>query len=169
MNLEVVLGDITRVKVDAIVNAANSALVRGAGVCGAIFAAAGLELDEECSRLGGCATGDAVTTSAHNMQTAKFIIHAVGPIYDQDPARAPQLLESAYVAIIRECAKHKVESVAIPCISTGIYGYPKKEAAEIAVRTVKGHMASAPTLRRVIFCCFSQDDFEYYSDLLGEN
>lgn len=167
MKLEVVQGDITKISVDAVVNAANSALARGSGVCGAIFAAAGPGLDEECAKLGGCATGDAVTTSAHNMKTTKWIIHAVGPIYDQDPASAPRLLESAYAAIIRECAKNDIRSVAIPCISTGIYGYPKKEAAEIAVATVKKHIGSAPTLERVIFCCFSIDDFEYYSKLLS--
>ncbi|MFN3745605.1 MAG: macro domain-containing protein [Hyphomicrobiaceae bacterium] len=134
-SIDVVQGDITRVPADAIVNAANSALAMGGGVCGAIFRAAGVaELTAACRAIGGCATGSAVITPAFGIKTAKFIVHAVGPIYaEHDPQRAAELLRSAYASALRIAADNGCRSIAFPAISTGIYGYPLREACREAV------------------------------------
>lgn len=162
--LEVLLGDIIKVNADAIVNAANSDLARGAGVCGAIFAAAGPELEEECRRKGRCRTGGAVVTGAYKMANAKWIIHSVGPIY-RGPESA-EILADTYRAIIERCHEIGARSVGIPCISTGIYRYPQQEAAQIAVNTLSQFADRASGLARTIFCCFSHADYEIYSRLL---
>lgn len=134
-HLEVIEGDITQVRCDAIVNAANSALQAGGGVCGAIFRAAGADrLAAACSAIGGCPTGSAVITPAFGIVTAKHIIHAVGPVYaSYTPAEARRLLRSAYASAIRLAAKQGCQSMAFPAISTGIYGYPLEEACGEAV------------------------------------
>lgn len=163
--LEVIRGDITKLEVDAIVNAANSQLSPGGGVCGAIHQAAGPSLAKECRALGHCAPGDAVVTGAHDLRSVKWIIQAVGPIYD-GTTKSAATLRSVYRAIIQRCSERGLHSVAIPCISTGIYGYPKIEAAKIAVSTVREQVASAKTLSHVIFCCFSSEDEEIYRSLL---
>jgi O-acetyl-ADP-ribose deacetylase (regulator of RNase III) len=144
MWLEVLEGDITKIKADAIVNAANTELAMGGGVCGAIFRAAGVkELADACHAIGRCPTGSAVITSAFGIKTAKFIIHAVGPIYSRHPAReARELLRSAYRASIRLAKRNDCDSIAFPAISTGIYGYPLDEACKEAV-TVCAEEAAA--------------------------
>lgn len=133
--LEVVQGDITKIEADAIVNAANSDLAMGGGVCGAIFRAAGAkELSEACRAIGKCPTGSATTTPAFGIKTAKFIIHAVGPVYGRyAPEQARELLRSAYRAAIRLAKTNGCKSIAFPAISTGIYGYPLDEACKQAV------------------------------------
>lgn len=133
--IEVVQGDITRISADAIVNAANSALAMGGGVCGAIFRAAGMaELTAACRAIGGCATGSAVITPAFGITNAQFIVHAVGPIYaDYDPKKTAELLRGAYAASLKIAAENGCRSIAFPAISTGIYGYPLEEACREAV------------------------------------
>lgn len=133
--IQVIQDDITRVDADAIVNAANSALAMGGGVCGAIFRAAGIsELAAACRVIGRCATGSAVITPAFGIATAKFIVHAVGPIYaDHTPEKAAALLRGAYVSAIAVAADNGCRSIAFPAISTGIYGYPLSEACAVAV------------------------------------
>jgi O-acetyl-ADP-ribose deacetylase len=134
-NIEVVQGDITRIRADAIVNAANSALAMGGGVCGAIFRAAGVpELTEACRAIGGCLTGNAVITPAFGIETANFIVHAVGPVYaEHTPAKAAELLRGAYASALAVAAENSCASIAFPAISTGIYGYPLKKACREAV------------------------------------
>jgi O-acetyl-ADP-ribose deacetylase (regulator of RNase III) len=133
--IDIIQGDITRTPADAIVNAANSALAMGGGVCGAIFRAAGVaELTAACRALGGCPTGHAVITPAFGMSAARFIVHAVGPVYaEYEPEKAAELLRSAYASALAIAAKSGCRSIAFPAISTGIYGYPLQEACEQAV------------------------------------
>lgn len=133
--IDVVQGDITRVPADAIVNAANSALAMGGGVCGAIFRAAGVaELTAACRAIGGCATGSAVITPAFGIKTARFIVHAVGPVYaEHQPEKAAELLRGAYASALKVAAENGCRSIAFPAISTGIYGYPLREACAEAV------------------------------------
>ncbi len=162
--LEAVQGDITREDVDAIVNAANSGLARGGGVCGAIFAAAGRELDGACARLGGCPTGDAKVTSGFRLP-ARWIIHAVGPVWQGGDAGEPDLLASAYrrsLAVADEVGAH---SVAFPAISTGIYGYPLDPATDIAVSNCK----EADTgVKQIRFVCFDDTTLSTYLRVLGK-
>ena len=136
--VEVVEGDITRVEADAIVNAANSGLRPGGGVCGAIFSAAGYEdLDKACRAIGGCETGSAVITPAFGIRQARFIVHAVGPVYaSHTPEEARRLLAAAYRSAIEAAHRAGARSIAFPAIGTGIYGYPLEEACGIAVATV---------------------------------
>jgi len=133
--IEVIQGDITRITVDAIVNAANSALAMGGGVCGAIFRAAGVAvLTAACRAIGGCATGNAVITPAFGIKTAKYIVHAVGPVYsERAPDEAARLLRGAYASALAVAAENGCTSIAFPAISTGIYGYPLGDACEEAV------------------------------------
>ena len=143
--LSVVEGDLTKVEADAIVNAANSVLLAGGGVCGAIFRAAGVdELTAACRAIGECPTGSAVITPAFGIKTAKYIIHAVGPVYSKhDPAEARHLLASTYAASIRLAAENGCASIAFPSISTGRYGYPLGEACRTAVEVCKADGAAA--------------------------
>ena len=136
MRIETARGDITQETVDAIVNAANGALVRGGGVCGAIFAAAGPELDDACAALGGCATGDAKATPGFRLP-ARFIIHAVGPVWHGGDAGEATELASCYHRSVEVASEIGARSIAFPAISTGIYGYPPRPAAEIAVATLR--------------------------------
>ena len=167
LNIEIVRGDITQLKVDAIVNAANEELVAGGGVCGAIFAAAGVDLALACESIGHCQTGSAVMTSGFGMP-AKYIIHAVGPIYSHYlshvPNQAPSLLASAYRESLALADERGLQSIAFPCISTGIYGYPNQDAAEIAFGVIKSF--EAKSLQTVVICCFLESDFEIYERLL---
>jgi O-acetyl-ADP-ribose deacetylase (regulator of RNase III) len=143
--IEVIEGDITKVRSDAIVNAANSELRAGGGVCGAIFRAAGAEaLTEACRAIGHCPTGSAVITPAFGIKTAKHIIHAVGPVYSNHaPAEARRLLRQAYASSIRLAAEHRCRSIAFPAISTGIYGYPLEEACREAVDVCREEASAA--------------------------
>jgi O-acetyl-ADP-ribose deacetylase (regulator of RNase III) len=153
--------DITRVAVDAIVNAANSSLVPGGGVCGAIHDAAGPALAEATARLGGCATGDARITPGFRLP-AKYVIHAVGPIWNGGGAGEEVLLRSAYRASLLLARDHGCTSIAFPAISTGIYGYPLEQATAVAVETVRAFAPEAERLRVVQFSCFSDRALDAY-------
>ena len=156
VRLEVVVADITTLRVDAIVNAANSTLLGGGGVDGAIHDAAGAELFEECRTLGGCETGGAKITKGYRLP-AKHVIHAVGPVWNGGDRSEDELLACCYRRSIALCRDNNLTAVAFPAISTGIYRFPADRAAEIAVSTTVDALKIAPTLRRVIFCCFSKE------------
>ena len=161
--LEAVRGDITREAVDAIVNAANPALGRGGGVCGAIFAAAGPGLDEACAALGGCATGDAKATPGFALP-ARWIIHAVGPVWRGGQTGEPDVLASCYRAALAVADELGAASVAFPAISTGAYGFPRRLAAEIAVTTLR---SSATAVERVVLVAFDGETAATYRSLLS--
>src|SRR5690242_4549214 len=152
--IELIRGDITTLSVDAIVNAANSTLLGGGGVDGAIHRAAGPELLAECRTLGGCETGDAKITRGYRLP-AKHVIHAVGPVWNGGGQGEDELLASCYARAIELCRANHLASIAFPAISTGIYRFPADRAADIAANTTVEALASAPSLIRVIFCCFS--------------
>lgn len=158
-------GDITTLKVDAIVNAANSSLLGGGGVDGAIHRAAGQGLLAACRHLQGCNTGDAKATPGFNLP-ARYVIHTVGPVWRGGQQQEPELLASCYRRSLDVAQMLQVESIAFPCISTGVYGYPLELAAEIAVTTVAQYLQAEVGLRDVIFCCFSRADLEVYQRLL---
>lgn len=153
---EVVAGDITRLAVDAIVNAANSSLLGGGGVDGAIHRAAGPELVSACRLLGGCSTGDAKITPGFRLP-AKFVIHTVGPVWRGGTHGEPELLASCYRRSIEVALKNAVRTIAFPAISCGIYGYPVEAAAEIAVRETHGALADREEIERVLFVAFGDD------------
>jgi O-acetyl-ADP-ribose deacetylase len=154
--LEVIVADITTLGVDAIVNAANNALLGGGGVDGAIHRAAGPQLLAECRTLGGCETGGAKITAGYGLP-AKHVIHAVGPVWHSGGDGEDALLASCYSNAIGLCGAHNLTSIAFPAISTGIYRFPADRAAGIAVATTVEALATAPSLSRIIFCCFSPD------------
>lgn len=165
VELDAVRGDITRDPADAIVNAANEHLARGAGVCGAIFAAAGPELDAACAEIGGCATGDAVVTPGFALP-ARWIVHTVGPVWHGGDRDEPDLLAACYRRSIEVAAEVGATSIAFPAISTGIFGYPARPAAEIAVATVRA-MDRAGPIELVRFVAFDDATAHLYEELLG--
>jgi O-acetyl-ADP-ribose deacetylase (regulator of RNase III) len=161
-HLEVCLADITTLALDAIVNAANRALLGGGGVDGAIHRAAGPQLRTECEKLGGCATGEAKITRGYRLP-AKHVIHAVGPVWNDGGHGEEELLASCYRAALDLAAAHRLVSVAFPAISTGIYGFPSGRAARIAVGTVSSELAAAPRgIGRLIFWCFAQPSADHH-------
>jgi O-acetyl-ADP-ribose deacetylase (regulator of RNase III) len=160
--VSVITGDITKLQVDAIVNAANRSLLGGGGVDGAIHGAAGSALLEECRRLGGCETGQAKATKGYNLP-ARFVIHTVGPIWRGGNANEQELLAQCYRNSLRLAFELKARTIAFPAISTGIYGFPKREAAKIAVREVNNFQAS---FEQIIFVCFDAETAKIYAQLL---
>jgi O-acetyl-ADP-ribose deacetylase (regulator of RNase III) len=159
--IEIQQGDITKVKADAIVNAANNSLLGGGGVDGAIHRAAGRGLLDECRTLNGCATGQAKITSGYNLP-CKFVVHCVGPVWKGGQYNEDDLLASAYRNALRIAASFKLESIAFPNISTGIYGFPKDRAAKIALEEVRAHLDTDTSIKKVIFCIFDEENLEIY-------
>lgn len=163
--IKVVISDITRLNVDAIVNAANNSLLGGGGVDGAIHRAAGKKLLEECRTLGGCRTGESKMTDAYKLPCKK-IIHTVGPVWHGGNNNEAELLASCYDTAMTLAENNDLSSIAFPCISTGVYNYPHEEAAKIALNTILKHVESGKFQGEVILCCFLKEDAEIYERLL---
>lgn len=168
--IQLIKGDITQLQVDAVVNAANTSLLGGGGVDGAIHKAAGAALSQECEQIhlqrGGCEVGEAVITTAGNMP-ARFVIHTVGPIWRDGRHREKQLLASAYQSSLELAFEKGLKSVAFPNISTGVYGFPKEEAAEIAIQAVSDYLQKHPGIEEVLFVCFDEENHQIYQNKIS--
>ncbi|WP_114793212.1 O-acetyl-ADP-ribose deacetylase [Niabella yanshanensis] len=169
--IELIKGDITKIAVDAIVNAANSSLLGGGGVDGAIHRDGGPAILEDCrkirARQGGCKTGEAVITTAGNLP-AQYVIHTVGPVWQNGQQGEKELLRQAYYNSLKLAAKNNVLSISFPNISTGIYGFPKGQAASIAIQTVREFITKQAIIQRVIFVCFDEENHAVYQPILEE-
>ncbi|SDJ24601.1 O-acetyl-ADP-ribose deacetylase [Natribacillus halophilus] len=165
MKIEVLQEDITTLAVDAIVNAANKTLRGGGGVDGAIHRAGGKDILEECKQIGGCETGEAVITTAGKMP-ARHIIHTVGPIWNGGGQDEERLLKNCYANSLRLAVDHDLQTIAFPNIGTGVYGFPKDRAARIAVETVEPFINEEPSIEKVLFICFDQENYDLYAELL---
>ncbi len=161
MRLQLIQADITKLKVDAIVNAANNSLLGGGGVDGAIHRAAGSKLLDECKTLNGCPTGEAKITKGYNLN-AKFVIHTVGPIWKNGNFNEASLLANCYKNSLEIALKNHIKTIAFPNISTGVYKFPKKSAAQIAINEVKIFIKKYPEIEKIIFVCFDNENFEIY-------
>lgn len=159
--LKAIRADITTLQVNAVVNAANERLQPGGGVCGAIHRAAGPELEAECMKIGSCPTGEVRITNGYSLP-ARYVIHAVGPVWKGGGQGEELLLASCYRESLRIAAEYGLNSIAFPCISTGTFGYPREKAAAVAVKTVNEMKPAC----EVVFCCFSEDDLALYRKLL---
>jgi len=166
--IKLIQDDITRLEVDAIVNAANTSLMGGGGVDGAIHRAAGPRLLEECRTLDGCKTGRAKITKGYNLP-ARFVIHAVGPIWRGGEKGEAKLLAEAYEHSLRQAEEKGLKSIAFPNISTGIYGFPKERAAEIAIETTREFLKKHPGIVTVTFVCFDRENYDIYDRILGSD
>lgn len=170
--ITLVQGDITKLKVDAIVNAANSSLMGGGGVDGAIHRAGGPAILEECRQIiawqGRCETGDAVITTAGNLSD-RFVIHTVGPVWHGGNNNEADLLENAYLNSLNLALENDIETIAFPNISTGVYSFPKEKAAEIAIKTITKFLSENDQIRKVYFVCFDDENYELYKRLLNLN
>ncbi|CAG5067304.1 O-acetyl-ADP-ribose deacetylase [Dyadobacter sp. CECT 9623] len=168
--IELQRGDITKMEVDAIVNAANSSLLGGGGVDGAIHRAGGKAILDECmairNRQGGCPTGEAVITTGGNLP-ARYVIHTVGPVWNGGNKNEESLLASAYQNSLKLATANQIKTIAFPNISTGIYHFPKQKAAEIAVKTVKDFLAASDVVEKVIFVCYDEENFKIYERVIG--
>ncbi len=164
--IEIIQGDITHLQVDAIVNAANTSLLGGGGVDGAIHRAAGPELLEECRKLHGCPAGEAKITAGYRLP-ACHVIHTVGPVYRNGKQGEPELLASCYQNSLRLAVENNLKTIAFPCISTGVYRYPQREAAAIAIHEISLFLKKNPAFEKVIIVCFSRDDYDIYFSLLS--
>ncbi|NLW55573.1 MAG: O-acetyl-ADP-ribose deacetylase [Firmicutes bacterium] len=169
--VQVIQGDITKVEVDAIVNAANRSLLGGGGVDGAIHRAGGPEILEECQKIreeqGGCPTGEAVITTAGRLP-AKFVIHTVGPVWQDGHKDEPRLLANCYRNSLALAVQNAVRTIAFPNVSTGVYRFPKELAAEIALQTVAAFLKDEQQIEKVIFVCFDRENYELYQRKIGE-
>lgn len=165
--IEIIEGDITKMEVDAIVNAANTTLLGGGGVDGAIHRAAGPELLEECRKIGGCPTGEARITKGYRLP-AKYVIHTVGPVWNGGTRKEPSLLASCYRESLRLAAANAVKTIAFPSISTGAYRFPVHQAAPIAIRAINEHLKTNSLPETVYMVCFDKAVFEAYSRTLRE-
>lgn len=167
--VELIKGDITKLNVDAIVNAANTSLLGGGGVDGAIHRAGGPQILEACKAIrnaqGGCATGEAVITTGGKLK-AKYVLHTVGPVWQGGINNEEKLLSNAYHNSLKLATSKQVKTMAFPNISTGVYGFPKQKAAAIALETVNDFLASDSSIESVIFCCYDEENFKIYSTLL---
>ena len=159
--IEIFKGDITKLKVDAIVNAANSSLLGGGGVDGAIHRTAGPKLLEECRKLNGCKTGEAKITKGYNLP-ANFVIHTVGPVWNGGNYNEDELLSNCYLNSLKLAVENKIKSIAFPAISTGVYGFPLERAAQIAIKTVKKFIQSDKSIQKIIFVCFDDRTYQTY-------
>jgi len=165
--IEIVQGDITKISVDAIVNAANKSLLGGGGVDGAIHAAAGRELLKECLTLHGCETGQAKITKGYNLP-AKYVIHTVGPVWHEGTNKESELLASCYHNCLKVALDNNIKTIAFPSISSGVYGYPIEEASEIALKEIISFLANHPSIEKVILVCFGERPFNLYREKLNK-
>ncbi len=165
--IELAQCDITKLKVDAIVNAANSSLLGGGGVDGAIHRAAGPELLEECRKLNGCPTGEAKITKGYKL-SAKFVIHTVGPVWNGGVRNEEELLSNCYHNSLKLAVENEIKTIAFPSISTGVYHFPIDRASAIAVKTVKGFLENNDEIKKVIFCTFSESDHQIYKKNIAQ-
>ncbi len=165
--IQIIQEDITKLHIDAIVNAANSRLLGGGGVDGAIHRVAGPRLLEECKTLNGCPTGEAKLTKGYDLP-AKFVIHTVGPVWNGGLHNEEELLKSCYRNSLQLAVEHQITSIAFPNISTGVYGFPKELAARIANKTVSEFLKKNQSIEEIFFVCFDDENFRYYSKILKE-
>ncbi len=165
--IEILRGDITKLKVDSIVNAANTTLLGGGGVDGAIHRAAGPELLEECGKLNGCSTGEAKITRGYNLP-AKYVIHTVGPIWRGGNNNEDKLLRNCYYNSLNLAVENNIKTIAFPSISTGVYGFPFERACKIASKTINEFLQNNESIEKVIFVCFSESDYNNYLRVIGD-